>query len=109
MNKVKNLSRYWIDEGSGIIVRTWTNEEYKNINPHTHIFEKYWSYCCPICNFIPIPHSNKEEAEHHANSHRRYTGHKCVVDCRNYELATMEYREEYLEELDVWVAKQEVY
>lgn len=111
MDKVRNLYRYWIDKDSQIVVRKWTDKEYKNINPHTHIFEKYWSYSCPICSFIPTPHDSKESAEHGANTHWLYTGnkHKCVVEYRLHELVCLECKEEFLESLNVWVAKQEIY
>ena len=109
MNKVKNIVRYWIDKDSCIVVRKWTDEENKTTNPHNHTFEKYWSYRCPICHFIPTPHAQKAEAEHGAKVHERYTGHKCVVEYRNHELKCMECRDEYIEDLNVWVAKQEIY
>lgn len=54
MNEVKKLIRYWLDKDSKTVVRQWTDEEYKLVDPHTHIFEKYWSYY-RICGFIPIP------------------------------------------------------
>ena len=64
MNKVKNVSRYWIDKDSKVVVRKWTDEEYKTNNPRVHIFEKYWSFRCSHCSFIPIPVISKEEVEH---------------------------------------------
>lgn len=109
MNKVRNLHRYWIDKDSKIVVRKWVNEEYKTIDPHTHIFEKYWSYYCPICNFIPTPCLDKEEVECSANYHRQYSrsDHKCVVEYREHELICLEVKDEFLEDLNVWVMKTE--
>ena len=111
MNKVQNVYRYWVDRDSNVVVRKWEDEEYKTINPHTHIFEKYWSYYCPICNFIPQLCHTKQEAEHGANNHQRYGGdlHKCVVEYRDHELVCWENREEFLEDIGVWVCKQELY
>lgn len=111
MNKVQNINRYWVDKDSNIIVRKWDEKEYETINPRTHIFEKYWSYRCPICTFIPTPHYDKAEAEHGAKAHERCAGskHKCVVEYRDHELICMEFRDEFLEDLGVWVAKQEVF
>lgn len=111
MNKVQNLQRYWIDKDSKIVVRKWEDEEYKSINPHTHIFEKYWSYRCPICSFIPAPHISKTEAEHGANTHKIYTNdrHKCVIEHRYHELTCYECKEEFIGDLGVWVHKIEFY
>lgn len=111
MEKVKNLSRYWVDKASNIIVRKWTSEEYMRLSPRQHIFEKYWSYYCPICNFIPNLCFDEIDAKHGANNHKHYCGHrhKCVVKYRNHELVCLEFKEEYLEEFDVWVAKQKLY
>ena len=111
MDEVKDLSRYWVDKDSGVVVRKWTDEEYKTNNPHKHIFEQYWSYYCPICSFIPTPHYDKAEAEHGAKTHERYAGskHKCVVEYRNHELICWEHRCEFVEDLGVWVYKQEYY
>lgn len=111
MNKTRNIQRYWVDNDSRIVVRKWTAEEYENINPRTHIFETFWSYYCPICFFIPTPHSNKSEAEHGATMHERYAGskHRCIVEQRDHELVCLECREEFIKELNVWVSKQEVY
>lgn len=109
MIEVKNISRYWVDKGSGIIVRKWTDEEYKSINPHAHIFEKYWYYYCPKCNFVPIPHFNKDDAKHGCSNHKHYTGHRCLVNYKDFELGCLEFKEEYSEEFGVWVAKQTMY
>lgn len=78
MNKVRNIKRYWIDKESQTIVRPWTDKEYKLIDPHTHIFEKYWDYY-RIFGFIRIP----------------------VLRCR--ELVCFEFREELNEELGIWI------
>ena len=111
MNKIRNINRFWVDEDSRIIVRNWTNEEYKTTNPHTHIFERYWSYRCPICSFIPIPNYDKDEVKRAANSHMLYCGdnHKCKVEYRDHELVCLECRDEFLEDIGMWVAKQEIY
>ena len=111
IDKIRNISRYWVDKDSGILVRKWDREEYKSINPHEHIFEKYWSYYCPICSFVPTPHYNKSEADHGAKVHEINVGrkHKCVVEYRNHELVCMEFRDEFLEDIGLWVNKQEMY
>jgi hypothetical protein len=111
INKIKNVNRYWADKDSRIIMRKWTDEEYKILDPHTHIFEKYWSYSCPICNFIPMPSYNKDEVQRAAEMHMSRCGnsHKCVVKYRNHELICLEFRDEFLEDLNVWVNKQECY
>lgn len=111
MNKVQNVYRYWVDKDSNIIVRKWDEKEYKTIKPNTHIFEKYWSHRCPICSFIPTPCCNKAEAEHDAKTHERYAGskHRCIVEYRDHELVCMEFRDEFFEDLGVWVNKQELY
>ena len=111
MNKVQNICRYWVDKDSRIIVRKWDEKEYETISPHIHIFEKYWSYCCPICSFIPTPCYDKTEAERGAKAHERHNGnkHKCVVEYRDHELICLEFRDEFLEDLGIWVNKQEVY
>ena len=109
MSEVRNLSRYWVDKGSCIVVRQWTDEECASIDPNEHIFEKYWYYYCPKCNFMPIPHYNKEEAKHGSNNHKHYTGHRCLTRQKDFELVCLEFKEEYSKEFDVWVAKQEMY
>jgi hypothetical protein len=111
MNEIKDLKRYWVDGDSGIFVREWTDEEYKTNNPQKHIFEKYWSYRCPICSFIPTPHFDKAETEHGAKTHERHAGskHKCVVENRNHELICLEHRYEFMKDLGVWIHKQEYY
>jgi hypothetical protein len=111
MNKIQNINRYWVDKDSNVIVRKWDEKEYETINPRTHIFEKYWSYYCPICSFIPTPHYDRAEAEHGAKVHEVHTinKHKCVVEYRDHELICMEFRDEFLEDLGIWVAKQEVF
>ena len=116
MNEVRDVSRYWIDKDSGIVMRTWTDEEYKSISPHTHIFEKYWSFCCPSCGFIPIPVLDKEEAERTQSRHinlfcckENKKKHKGFVEYRDHELVCWEHKYEFMEELGVWVYKQEYY
>ena len=111
MNQVKNLNRYWVDKESNIIARKWTPEEYMRLSPRQHIFEKYWSYYCPRCRFLPVLCHDEAEARHHSNKHEYYCGsrHKCIVEYRDFELNCWEFREEYNEEFDIWVAKQEVY
>lgn len=110
INGIRNLSRYWVDKHTGIIMRQWTSEEYEAVSPRTHIFEMYWSYQCPICSFLPVPHCNEVEAMHGANTHERYAGsrHRCVVEHREHELVCLECKEEYVDELGVWVNKQEI-
>lgn len=107
-DKVRNINRYWLDNDSDIVVRQWTDEEYKTINPHTYIFEKHWSYYCPRCGFIPAICHDKDEAIHRSNDHRYRCGnkHKCVVEYRDHKLVCLEFNEEYMEQFDVWVAKQ---
>jgi hypothetical protein len=116
MSKVKDVSRYWVDKDTGGIMRTWTNEEYDLIDPHMHIFEKYWSFRCPICDFIPIPVVTKEEAikaqTRHINrfccvENRKI--HKGFVEYRDHELICLECKFEFMEDLGMWVAKQEYY
>lgn len=109
MNKTKDLIRYWVDKDSGIVVRKWTDEEYKTNNPHKHIFEKFWSYYCPICKFVPSPCYDKSEVERGSKTHERYTHHKCVVEHRDHELICWENRFEFVEDLGAWVHKQEAY
>ena len=111
MNQVKNINRYWVDKESSIVYRQWTSEEYVKFSPRQHIFEKRWSYYCPICNFIPRVCFDEAEAKHGANNHKNYCGsnHKCVVKYRDHELVCLEFREEYLEDPGVWIAKQELY
>lgn len=112
VNKVQNLCRYWVDKDSKIVVRKWTDEEYKNTNPNTHIFEKYWSYRCPICSFIPTPHISEQEAKHGANTHLLYapsSRHKCVIEYRFHELVCYEYKEEFIEGIGVWNCKYTYY
>ena len=109
MDMIENLNRYWLDKDSQIVVRKWDAKEYETTNSHTHIFEKYWSYRCPICSFIPIPYHDKAEAERGAKTHERYTRHKCVVEYRNHELVCLECRDEFLQDLNVWVHKEEIY
>lgn len=110
MNQVKNLSRYWVDKDSNIIVRKWTPEEYMRLSPRQHIFEKYWSSRCPLCCFIPTPWSTKEEAEHEANTHRRIgRRHKSIVEYRDHELVCWELKYEYSKDFDIWVPKQKLY
>ena len=105
------MERYWIDKDSKVVVRAWSGKEYKTINPHTHIFEKHWSYYCPICNFIPHLCANKDEAEHDVNVHECCAGgeHRCVIEYRHHELICLEFKEEFIEDLGVWVQKQEYY
>jgi hypothetical protein len=111
MDKIRNLNRFWVDKDTNIVVRQWTDEEYKIINPHTHIFEKYWSYYCPICGFIPMPCCDKSKVERDANHHRLCFGnkHKCIVEYRDHELACLEYKDEFMDEFGVWVFKQTTY
>ena len=111
MDKVKNINRYWLDNDSRIVARQWTDEEYETIDPRTHISEKYWSYRCPRCEFLPMLCYDEVEAKHQSNNHENYCGrrHKCIVEYRDFELSCWEFREELLEDLGVWVAKQEMY
>lgn len=116
MNEVKILSRYWIDKDSSAVVRRWTDEEHNSINPHTHIFEKYWSFRCPNCNFIPIPVFDKQEAEREQIRHinrfccdENRKRHRGFVEYRDHELICLEGKEEFLEDLGVWVYKEEYY
>lgn len=116
MNEVKDVSRYWVDKDSMIIMRKWTDEEYRFVNPSTHIFEKYWSYHCPICSFIPIPVLDKEEAEKAQISHINYfccneniKRHKGFVEYRDHELICLEQKNEFMEDLGVCACKQEYY
>lgn len=111
MRTKRNIKRFWVDEASGILVREWNDEEYKNINPHTRIFEKYWSYYCPICGFIPLPNDNREHVEREAKTHQLIAGseHTCIVEFRKHELGCMENREEFLEDSELWVSIQEKY
>ena len=116
MNEVRNIYRYWVDKDTGGVMRLWTDEENKSMNPRTHIFEKYWSFRCPTCGFIPIPRLTKEEAERiqirHINQFsmpQNRKRHKGFVEYRDHELVCLECKEEFLEEVGVWVAKQELY
>ena len=112
----KNLSRYWVDNDSGIIMRKWTDEEYQSTNPYIHIFEKYWSFRCPNCEFVPIPVLEKEEAERTQIRHiNRFVckenrkRHKGFVEYRDHELVCLECKEEFIEDLGVWVCKEIYY
>ena len=116
MNKIKNLHRYWLDKDSHLFMRQWTDEEYQTLDPHTHIFEKYWSYRCPMCNFIPIPVLTKEEAERTQTRHinqfsmsQNRKRHKGFVEYRDHELVCYETKDEFLKDIGIWVAKQEIY
>lgn len=116
MSKVKNLLRFWVDKDSGIVMRKWTDEEYKTNNPRMHIFEKYWSYRCPACSFIPIPVLEKEEVErtqirhiNHFCCRENRKRHKGFVEYRDHELVCWEHKDEFIEELGVWCYKQEYY
>ena len=111
-NLSRNVSRYWVDNDSGIIMREWTDEEYQSISPYTHIFEKYWSFRCPNCGFIPIPVSTKEEAEIAQCKHMNYfcwslnkKKHKGIIEYRDHELICYETKEEFIDEYGVWVCK----
>lgn len=115
-NLSRNVSRYWVDNDSGIVMRKWTDEEYKSISPYKHIFEKYWSFRCPICGFIPIPVLEKEEAERtqirHINNFvcsKNRKGHKGFVEYRDHELICFEYKEEFLEDPGIWCYKETYY
>ena len=113
MNKVENLNRWWVDKDSGILVRPWTDEEYKSTDPHTHIFEKYWSYYCPVCGFLPTPVLTKEEAKKQRASHANWfcnRKHKGYIKYRDHELVCLEHRDEFIEHHGgVWVHVQEMY
>jgi hypothetical protein len=110
MSKIRNLSRYWIDIGSQTFIRQWTDEEYASVDPHTHIFEKYWYYYCPRCRrIVPLPCCSKEEAKHGGNNHKHYTGHICLTRRKNFELVCLEFKEEYSKEFDVWIPTQIIY
>lgn len=109
MNKEQNINRYWVDKKSSIIIRKWTDEEYETIEPHKHIFKKAWTYYCPICRFIPPCYFDKKECEHDANNHKHYTGHECSITYEDREMICLEFRDEFSEDLGVWVNKQEVY
>lgn len=111
MNQIENITRYWIDKDSGLYVRKWNEKEEQTIDPHTHIFEKYWSYRCPICSFIPTPCGDKEIVKDEAKQHELRAGnkHKCIVEYRDHELVCLEFRDEFLEDLGVWIKKQEIF
>lgn len=109
MNKVKNISRYWVDNGTGLICRKWNDEENKYHDKYKHIFEKHWCYYCPICGFEPVICADKDEAEHSRHIHKNRTGHTCSVEYKDFELACLEFREEFVEEFGMWVYKQELY
>jgi len=115
-NLSRNVNRYWVDNDSGIIMRKWTDEEYQSINPYTHIFEKYWSFRCPICGLIPIPVLDKKEAERTQIKHMNHfcfglnrKRHKGFIEYRNHELICWESKEEFLEDFGVWVYKETYY
>ena len=109
MNTVQNINRIWIEKDSGVVVRNWTDEEYKTLDPRNHIFEKYWCYYCPICGFLPTLCGSKAEAKHAYHVHKSYTGHRCEIKYRDFELVCLEEKDEFLEDLGVWVHKQELY
>jgi hypothetical protein len=116
MNEVKNLIRYWADKDSGFIMREWTDEEYKSVDPCVHIFEKYWSYRCPVCGFIPLPTLDKEETRRSQIRHvncfscdKNRKAHKGFVEYRDHELACFETKDELDETLGVWICKQICY
>jgi hypothetical protein len=104
-------SRLWLDKDTHMVVRAWTDEEQQTIDPHTHIFEKYWSYYCSICSFIPMPCCNEGEVRRSAIAHKRRFGdrHKCIVEYRDHELVCLETREELSEDCGVWIIKHEIY
>lgn len=116
MDEVKDLSRFWVDKDTGIVIRKWTDEEYESINPHTHIFEKYWSFRCPNCSFIPIPVLDKREAERRRVAHLNNfwcsedrKRHKGFVEYRDHKLICLEGKYEFIKDLNMWVYKQEYY
>lgn len=113
---IKDLSRYWIDKDSGVVVRRWTDEEHNSINPHTHILEKYWSFRCPDCTWIPTPTLEKREAEREQIRHinrfccdENRERHRGFVEYRDHELVCWEGKEEFFEDLGAWVYKEEYY
>lgn len=112
-NLSRNLRRYWVDNDSGIIVRKWTDEEYKTINPYIHIFEKYWSFCCPNCNFIPISVLEKEEAKITQSRHINHfvckeniKRHKGFVEYRDHELVCLNAKRNFLKTLACGFSKK---
>lgn len=44
MSKVENINRYWVDDLSGTLIRSWTEVESNTLDHHTHIFEKHWRH-----------------------------------------------------------------
>ena len=111
MDKIKKLIRYWVDKDSKTIIRKWTDEEYKNHDPHEHIFEKYWCYHCPTCGFISMPYCRRSIAGLSAGTHEMHTDkeHKCIVKQKNYELICFEYKYGFMEDLNAWTSKKEYY
>lgn len=105
----RNINRYWIEKNSQVVVRNWTEEEYKSADPKNHILEKHWSFSCPHCSFLPHLCANKDEAEHSNNVHRRYTRHEGMVEYKDFELCCVECREEYSKEFNAWFYKQDIY
>lgn len=103
------MIRYWINKSSQVIVRSWTDEEYKTIDPYTHMFEKYWCYCCPTCKSTSELYCKEEEAAHHKNLHAHYTGHEGLVEYKDFELVCLELREEYIEDFGAWATIYKIY
>ena len=51
-NNLKNIRRYWERKDDGFVVREWNEEEYKNINPETHIHECVVLSQCEHCGSL---------------------------------------------------------
>ena len=48
-NNLKNIRRYWIRNDDGLVVREWSEEEYENVVPETHIHECVILSQCEHC------------------------------------------------------------
>ena len=103
-----NNRRYWIDKDSDLWMREWSKDEYATLDLSEHIFEKYWSFRCPICQFTPVP-TSQSRAERRAKIHEQKTGHKCIVEYRDHELVCLDVIGAFSERLGAQVMKFRVH
>lgn len=56
------MTRYWMTTDNGICIREWTQEEYDNTDPSSHIYEDVLWNVCMNCGypFSPATHIVKD-------------------------------------------------
>ena len=108
---IRDVRRYWVIKENNEIYRKWIPDEYRDHDPHTPIYEKFWSYCCPRCGFIPRICRDKQDSKQSVARHKRYWGdyHKCIIEYKDWELVCYEEHDRYIADRNLWIREYQFY